>query len=299
MAIDPLTICLNVEPCIEQYYGHSNFFREERAVIYSHWWASFVAMLFLHHPWIVFGGVALWELLEELSVALSVWLGWSWLRLKPEWDAADTMFDLLVSILGITAAMLLIWLLSLPRLVRLPHTELEAFQHEYHLADEGGIRARRVLRYSRSAYSWLAWKYFFQILAFSWLPHLAFWLGPSGFAARQADLDKRWVRPDWAIFTGSQIILVFLAWIWNWRNPIERDILWNRDKAAYNSLYVGWVSVLLLLMGPFIYTVIYPKTALMVGNMLVYIVLVPLTIRAMVADGRLPLFPWNRLRHKE
>ena len=288
MAIDPTTICKNVEPCVADYYRYSNFLREERAINYGNWWAAFVWMLFLHKPWIVFGGIALWEVIEELSVALSVWLQVHWIRLKSEWDAADTMLDLLVAIVGITAAMLLIWMLSLPRLVRLPYLEIAAFQREYHIER---LSIERVKRYTRGAYRWLSWKYGLELFVIIWLPSLAFLLEPKGFAARESDLDRRWLRPDWLIFTLLQGFLILLSWILNWLSPIERDILWNNDRAAYNSFHIGWISVLALLMSPFVYTVLYPKTALMLGSVLVYLLLVPLTIRSMVSDGRLPRLP--------
>lgn len=82
MNIDPDTICFNVTPCYHQYYSYSNFLYEQRLWAFMNFYNSFVMMIFTKDAYVVFSIAAFFQLIEEGSVALSVWSNQSWINMK-------------------------------------------------------------------------------------------------------------------------------------------------------------------------------------------------------------------------
>jgi hypothetical protein len=214
-----------------------------------------------------FGLAAFWEVVEELSLAVSVWFGID-VQLKNEWDQADTMFDLLGAVYGVIVAILFIWIVRSPRLIRYPYIDIDRTHNEY------GIYIPE--NTYESDFSWLRIKYWAEIFFIQYVPSRAFLL-------TTPDLDGTppivaFFRLDWLLFGLGQLLTIFIFYYINWWSHVERKVIWKGNLTHYRAFYLMWAISLIILMGPSIYMWTYPKAQVMISLMLMLVLYIPASI---------------------
>lgn len=271
--------CADIKLCSLTYYSlHNTFLQETEMWSYAQLHTAFALMLFTHDVWFVFTVIALWEFIEELSVAVAGWTGQNWILLKSEWDAADTLFDISIGIFGIMTAVMVIWILRPPKLIRYPYLEARYLEQEY--------KTTIKLNYPRKQFMLLRWKYWIQIASIQWLPSIVFffWSPPP----RDGAISTRLARLDWCLFTGITLLLILFLFLMNYTSKIERDHLWNKNRLHYRNFYAIWAAVFLLFTLPGIYMFLYPKEMILIGVTAVYVILFPVVIYSTFSRGDIP-----------
>lgn len=286
MSIDPLTICYDVTPCVEQYYTYCHFLFEQRAWAFMHFYNSFIMMIFTHDPYVTFSVVAFFALIEEGSMALATWTGMPWIKMKSEWDQADTAFDLMTSIVGTTAAILFLWVIRSPKLVRSPYLQLGLMKNEYNL-EYSGKSFEEITRFSQKEYAFVKWKYLVELLAMQLLPCRVFY-----FITSEQDggpLIGGFVRIDIALYFFFNTLFIILCMMVNNVTEIERTIFWKGDTKRYYRFHALWFLVNVLLLSPsVIYLFDYPKITMLVGATAVYIIFIPTAIFVTIYERNIP-----------
>lgn len=285
MQIDNNTICIDVSPCVDQYYTYSHFLFEQRGWPFMNFYNSFIMMLFTHDAFVAFSVSVFFQLIEEGSMALSVWTGQSWIRMKTEWDAADTAFDMLSSILGVTVAILLIWIIRSPKLIRSPYLQLALMKNEYGL-EYKGESFKKITQFTREEYSFIKWKYIAQVVAIQLIPCRTFY-----FISSNEDGDPPitgFLRIDLSLYFFFNTLFIILCMMVNNITEIETDIFWKGDTKRYYKFHGLWFFVLVLLMAPSFYVFTYTKILMLIGVCAIYAILIPSALFVSIYQKNIP-----------
>jgi len=272
--------CSDLYVCSSVYYAKHNTFLEETEMwSYAQLHTAFALTLFTHDVWFVFTVIALWEFIEELSVAVAGWTGQSWMLMKSEWDAADTMFDIAIGIFGIMTAVMVIWIIRPPKLIRYPYLEARYFNEQY------GENLH--VEHSRRQHAIVRWKYWIQLALVQWIPSIVFFIwSPPPDPNKPGSTQL--VRLDWALFTSVTLVLIFILYLTNYTTQVERNAIWDGHKLAYRNFYATWAAVFLLFTIPGIYMFLFPKEMILIGITLVYLILLPLALISNLSRGDIP-----------
>ena len=283
--------CTNITPCAVPYYLTNFWLFEQRGWGYSHVYNPFILYLFTHDVWFTLSLATLWEMLEELSVALSVWLDAPYLRLKQEWDQADTMYDLFAALIGIAFGILFVWTFNTPRLIQYPEEEALQVKYNYGLDTINEHEFNIHKKYPMRMYWWLRWKYFLEIFIIQWLPGRAWLFIPdnSGDTISEAQVLIREVfRVDWWTYVLINICFIWILWSVNWLTYLEREVFWKNDLKLYTGFHFAWMFVFILFMGPSAYMLLFPKMMVAYSSLLVLTFLICALV--IVRFGPLPCF---------
>jgi hypothetical protein len=274
MSIDNNTICIDYTPCLQIHYQYSEFLYEQRLWSFSHWYDSFVLMIFTHNPWITFAIAAFVELLMEGSMVFSVWTGWNWIKLKRRWDSADIAFNLVTSLFGLSAGILFIWIIESPKLIFAPYLDLALIKTDYGIEyDEDTIDLLR--KYKPIDYTIIRWKYYAELLFLQFVPPLSFLLTTN---TEDGQPLIGGFRNDTFIYFLVNILALPSLYALNRMTPLEVDLIWRKRMDKYNMFYGYWLLVILLLLSPSLYLWSYPHVTMLVGSLAVYVVLFPISV---------------------
>jgi len=207
-------------------------------------------MMYTHDPWASFGFAAVYEVVKELSVVLSVQLDMPWIRLKRDWGSGEMMYNMFTSISGITVAILVLWVLVSPRLIRNPYQEAYILSREYDLEIPP---YSNMYKYKMKQYSYLRLKYWIQLTFIQYVPpYVSMWLDNGSL-----------IRRDFIVYIVLNYVLLYVFFIGNWTQKIEKEVIWKGDRKKYMDFYVGWLSVLVAFSFSMIYLYSYPKIVIL------------------------------------
>ncbi len=173
-----------------------------------------------------------------------MWTGNPYLRLKQEWDPADTMFDLFCAMLGVSFGIMLVYILNSPRLVRYPYAEVVTMKRDYGLDCIREEKMELFTKHVPREIKWIAWKYWIEMFIITYIPSRVFTLFPDNTVdTNPGPLIEGLFREDWLLYFLIQIMCIGLCFIWNWTSNIEQQMLWNNNFIAYGDFLLAWGSV--------------------------------------------------------
>lgn len=253
-------ICATPSVCIDYYYGESLFLYERRIWAWVYTYIPMVIMLYTHDPWASFGTSLIVIMIQEMTTAVSVVAG---IPHVPGmiWDPGDIAFIFFFQVMGITLAMIVIMTTEAPRLVRHPYEELSRLSNEYNT--ELVVASDIVFEHTSREYSWLRYKYYFQIgVVQSSAISIALLYGKPLFEVK---LITHLFRPDWYAMLITQGMLLGAFFYWNFKNRIEVDVIWKNSRDHYVRVYAIWFFTLAIVLLPGAFMLFPSKVGVLLG----------------------------------
>ena len=245
--------------------------------------------------WMSLGLAAVWELLEEFSVALSVWTGNPSWRMKQEWDQADTMFDLFCAMLGISFGILFVWIINSPRLVRYPMAEVVTMRRDYGIEC---IREDKMVMFSRYVpreYVWIRTKYWVEMFIIEYIPSRAFIDVPDNSGdTYPGPLIMGLFREDWLLYFVLQMFCIGLCFVLNWTSFQEQEAIWGKDFRRYWDFHLAWAALFGIFMAPSVYMSLYPKMMVMIQCLVLYAILIPMAFYVRMGPIDFRKWKWKK-----
>lgn len=283
-------VCGHLAVCLEEYYRQSNFLFEQRLWAWTYLFCPFITMMYCQDPWLSFGTAFLLMTAEELTMAISVWIGKP-IFLIGAWEPGDIALTSFYGIAGVSTAMVFIYCLDIPRLIRSPYEELNIIARDY---GRESLASRETLKeilyeHSKWSYRWLRWKYLFQMGIVQAIAFGCFIAVPN---AQDQNLPRHGAgHLDWILFTSINYAFFLVLYFWNWSSKIEKTQIWRNNVTHYNIFSLSIVTVFTLIVLPGVYFVWHAKLSifLSLGAILVCLLALGLLHRSCLIAVRAPI----------